>query len=315
MRQFAKKQHNRVMWSLAGVMVCLVFAAAAFGQNKGKGGGGGGKESPPADPAIAVRGLTVMNDDGSNKTVVFSEGNLPRMPSWSPGADSIAFTRSIELWRIDVAVVDGVPQGSNLTKLLDRALDPQWSPLGNEIAFSEGFTANPPSSLFAIPASGGSPVELYAAPEGHSVRWPAWSPDGMRLAFVESDGQLAQSVTTQSIKILDVALGTVVTTVFAVGAEYDIQALDWARTQDKLAFNLLRRDGSEPRVVFTLDITTGELVRVTEGLAPTWSPDDTRLAYNDSTGKVSTVDLATGDITKLTKGGRGAALWPDWRRF
>lgn len=314
MKWFATKQHNRVMCSLACVMVCLVFAAAAFGQNKGK--GGGKKESPPADPAIAVRGLTVMNDDGSNKTVVFSEGNLPRMPSWSPGADSIAFTRGGELWRIDVAVVDGVPQGSNLTKLLDRALDPQWSPLGNEIAFSEGFTANPPSSLFAIPASGGSPVELYAAPEGHSVRWPAWSPDGTELAFVEFDGENAQSTTTQSIRILDVALGTVVTTVFAVGAEYDIKALDWARTQDKLAFYLLRRDGSEPNVVFTLDITTEELVLVAEGFAPTWSPDDTRLAYNNMTGKLLTVDLATGAITKLSQGTRARApIWPDWRRF
>lgn len=306
-------------WILV-TLACLLFTAAAFGQGKGKGGGGGGKESPPADPAIAVKQtgtvskLMVMNDDGSNKTAVFTEVKFrvfPGLPSWSPGADSIAFTRSIgsqhfELWRIDVTVVDGVPQGSNLTKLFDDAVTHAWSPLGNEIAFAEGFTANPPSSLFAIPAGGGTPGELYSAPEGHVVFWPAWSPDGTRLAFVELDAERAKS-----IRILDLAWGTVVTTGFALGAEYDIDFLDWARTQDKLAFNVTRRDGSEPRVVFTLDITTGELVRVAEGRAPTWSPDDTRLAYNDKHGNLVSVDLATGDITKISK----SAGRPDWRRF
>ncbi len=32
MKWFATKQHNRVMWSLACVMACLVFAAPARGQ-------------------------------------------------------------------------------------------------------------------------------------------------------------------------------------------------------------------------------------------------------------------------------------------
>jgi hypothetical protein len=95
---------------------------------------GGGGNKPPANPAIATSidgtqdTLKVMNADGSNLTTVYNAPNVCSFsPSWSPlGAGtqinpySIAFSQCT-LRVIDVAVVNGVPQGLNAQILADAA--------------------------------------------------------------------------------------------------------------------------------------------------------------------------------------------------
>lgn len=88
----------------------------------------------------------------------------------------------------------------------------------------------------------------------------------------------------------------------------DINDLDWARTQDTLAFEA---DGA----IYTLDLWQASPVPVfiTEGRSPSWSPDDTQLAF-DVPGKRNTrgvhiLTLATGAVTRLAGCG-----YPDWRR-
>jgi Tol biopolymer transport system component len=284
-----------------------------------KGKGKGGKPSPPADPEIVyldyVRGkkgggdrdrLVVMNKDGSNQTEIYSAPHLLR-PSWSPSAESIVFRRDsdsqAELWIVDVVIRDGEPQGSNPRRLIDQCgasfntpfigCEPAWSPQGSTIAFTdEG------DHLWVIAADGSQGAsKLYS---GHWLAAPAWSPDGGRIAVVEE---------STLIRVLTSA-GAVKRTLDFTADFHVIGDLDWARTNDVLAFSGVAKSGGE--AVYTVDLSqvTPTPIEVAEGESPTWSPDDGHLALIQRGQKLVSLDLSTGTATRLA----ADALDPDWAR-
>jgi Tol biopolymer transport system component len=287
----------------------------------GGGGGGGGGNKPPADPAIAYANsssaILVMNDDGSNQTVVY--GGRVFQPSWSPDGHSIAFLEAPggqpRLMRIDVTVVNGVPQGSNPTQLnqgdCGGCSHPAWSPGGDEIVVS-GSADDPAGRLFVIPASGGAVQTLYTPPAGYAAKYPTWSPDGTRIAFVE--GGMGET----AIKILDRATGTVTNTLLQ--GQFVIGYLDWARTQDTLAFEADPYSGSpgSDGSLYTLDVPlpgqpagTPSFV-ISDASSPSWSPNDTQIVFDTSHTapfKVKKITLATGVVKILAN-----SASPDWRR-
>jgi Tol biopolymer transport system component len=281
-----------------------------------KGGGKPPKPGPAADPAIAYEqgstNLNVMNDDGSHKTTIYSASFGGFRPSWSPDGHSLAFHQGAGggLRRIDVTVVNGEPQGSNLIILAGEAdcgfcQNPAWSPLGNEIAVDGGGFTLP--GLYVIPASGGAGQTLYTPPAGSAVRSPTWSPDGVRIAFIEVIlvEEPCCGIADPVIKILNRATGTVTNTLLQ-GQFADITEVDWARTQDTLAFSASTGGDFS---VYTLDLPAGPPSFVIDGRGPSWSPDDTKLAFSD--GKVKSITLATGAVKTLVNNGGG---FPDWRR-
>jgi Tol biopolymer transport system component len=192
---------------------------------------------------------------------------------------------------MDVAVVNGVPQGSNATLLMSNTVcclcdSPAWSPLGDEITVGSGCEA----TLFVIDAISGAAQVLYTLPDPNRVvRSSAWRADGSQIAFVESDWPNGNS----EIKILDRATLTVINTI-PLGQFTALQDLDWARTQNKLAFS-----ASQGGVfsVYTLNLPAGAPSFVINGFSPSFSPDDALLVFHDG-GRVKTTDgktLAHGD--------------------
>ncbi|MFQ5910958.1 MAG: TolB family protein [Thermoplasmata archaeon] len=306
--------------SLASLLVSAAPPGACQPWPECKGGGG---EEPPADPAIAYQhstSLMVMNADGSRQTAIYTNSELSGHPSWSPDGTSIAFRIYIPdrgnptLWRIDVTVVDDVPQGSNLYMLAEGVGVHAWSPAGDVIAFASrrAIGSGENRELRTVPATGGPETLLYTAPEGSWVRYPTWRSDASQIAFDEWD--TTQQPYQNYLKVLTLADSSVTT---ILGPSEDCFCdLDWAKTKDTLAY------GAGQIAIYTLDLTeqnpTPQFVVGSETKGVSWSPDDGKIVHGkgdfSNGGRLKgryvwTYDFATEEGEKLAKG-----VFPDWSR-
>ncbi len=306
-------------WFWLAVLVCVVTTSGCqdgSGPNlvlapQAKPGDQGVKppRPAPADPAVAyvTNGeLRVMDADGANQTTVFIGTWLISLPSWSPDGQGIAFTDGInspDLWLVDIAVVNGAPRGTNARVLLDRGAGihhAAWSPVGDRIAFVDGAL----NTIEAIAVDGGASVVLYESPSG-ALSYPTWSPDASRIAFVEGG----------AIRVLDVGTGAA-TTVLEAGWGQQFGGgpgfLDWARTQDALAFSVGSQQSND-LAIYTIELPMDAPVFIAGGHFPAWSPDDEEILFaagrND---RLTKVVLATNQTVAV---GARSAYWPDWRRF
>jgi Tol biopolymer transport system component len=308
------------------------------------------RSSTSASPAIAIRlqtqkqgsqwaAIAVMDADGSHRTNVYIAPTASSQfasytgPSWSPSGESISFVEhsgtqpgTSSLKRINVALVNGVPTGSAATTLLTYSTPTSsnirsqaWSPSSSvsEIGYiwmnSDPNTggAGPLSSFSVrvIPASGGQPTAIYTSPSGHISTDIAWSPDGSELAVSDYDN----STGYMSILIIDRATGAVLQTL--VGGTYGtIRGIDWSSDGNTLAFGAALPGGSS--YLYTLSLAQGsQPVQGIAGSRPTWSGDNSALAYNVTVESVGKVVLATGAASVLysTTGGYPNG-YPDWKR-
>jgi len=82
---------------------------------------------------------------------------------------------------------------------------PRWSPDGKTIVFfkfSEG--TGRPAKIYEVSSDGGSPRELMPG-DPQNQQDPNWSPDGSKIIFAGDANGAATSVTTASIRVLDLS--------------------------------------------------------------------------------------------------------------
>jgi dipeptidyl aminopeptidase/acylaminoacyl peptidase len=154
--------------------------------------------------------------DGSTPPRRFTSGDKRETtPRWSPDGTRLAFlakrgeSKAAQLYVIPVEGGEAV----RLTDLKEDVSDPAWSPDGKRIAFGSrlqdeayeeederkrrprritrlvykldnvGFTVDRRQQIFVVAADGSSEPEQLTSGEWENSE-PAWSPDGMRIAFV-----------------------------------------------------------------------------------------------------------------------------------
>jgi Tol biopolymer transport system component len=251
---------------------------------------------PPID-------LYAVSDDGSALTKLTGDGKEYYGPHWSPDGTHMAYTRAdfrdlsckgcpASIW---IADRDGgnprllVPgDGSSY----ESEVSPSWSPDGTRILFVRT-GATTPSTLFVVPAAGGTPTSLHLS--GYDASWGptriAWvdtATNPTSLWTASPDGSSRQKV-----------------------AEGLVASPAWAK-DGRLAY----LDGEATAVI----VSGGPAVRVQLPFERVtslgWSPDGTRFVVTAVAAGAAVPDVYTlrtdgTDVKRLTTDFDAAA--PSWR--
>ena len=164
----------------------------------------------------------------------------------------------------------GLPSLSTITSYPGRQVFPCPSPDGTEVAYQWGGETGEAPRIYVTRIGGGGPRRLTAnaSANGPAEGFPAWSPDGTRIAFLRSD--------------------KIVIARASGGEDHDLTKaysgpIAWSPDGRSLVFS----DSTVPtsRGLFSADALTGARRQLTSPSAgvldqsPAFSPDGTRIAF------------------------------------
>lgn len=274
---------RRVLSFLLASLCAVVCASHAFAQNRTNG----------RIAFVSVRDgnaeIYTANPDGTNQTRLTDTPAVQELtPAWSPDGTRLAFTgatasraaggTSVNV-TADIYVINA--DGGGLRRLTNNSAynsAPVWSPDGARIAFTRS-TINPQifiggspgiadllsasSDIHVIGADGSNETNLTRTPLSFEF-FPAWSPDGRRIAYTNATPGMS------SFGRLEVGV-----TIFTMNVDGSNQR----RLLPPPAENPVVIDSSARQYDF----------------APAWSPDVSRLAFTRvTTGVVSGTERIKG---------------------
>jgi len=330
------------MVMLAGIAVLANDSSAKKGGKPG-GGGGGGDEEPPADPRVlftSVGEIHVMNEDGSNQTLVLATNDdFALHADWSPDGTRIVFESTRDGDGIYVMDSDG----THVEKLV--AIDnfnwahPVWSPDATadgeyKIAYTDLVGPGGPRAVFIVNTDGSGARQLSFPDAGSSGHWSvSWSPDATRIAIaadtegsslkedvlvcdldLDANDELAITTTTNLMSEADNPGGTINDTEF-IG-----EGIAWAKASDRIAVSV-RPAGGGRHQLYLIDVSDPvSPEHLVEGFHPSWSSDDSALVFenwrrNGNGRDVLRIDVNGANETTLVPGSkRWSPHAPVWVR-
>lgn len=232
----------------------------------GRGGGVIAYCYQPVTSDHTKKEIYAINADGSGNVGIISTDLSLNHHDWSPDAQRIAavgYTNETT-WSIYVFTVDG----SGLTRLTatDNVWDinPAWSPDGSRIAFIRFYSSQSREEIWVMNADGSNPQ--YIGVEGG---WVKWSPDGTRFIY--------HSLRNDSYNIYTCDIdGQNEETIVSTGAGEIVPA--WSSDASEIAF--VHVDDDLNHTICIVDSNGTNLRQLTEGGTPSWSPNDSLIAFH-----------------------------------
>jgi TolB protein len=148
----------------------------------------------------------LMNADGSGERQLTRSSGEKARPLWSPNSRRLVFmvwNRSLcdplVLWCPFTDVWSVNADGSNERKLVDRALQPAWSPEGRRLLFQEFriYAPHATGRALDVARADGSHVRRLsrAVAEEAQRSPPAWAPGGKQLVFGTTTARMEHRAT------------------------------------------------------------------------------------------------------------------------
>ncbi len=185
------------------------------------------------------------------------------------GAVVVVGAVGVLLMRGDGSDIVRVGETQQITRSPGLELDPALSPDGNMVAYAAGRIGE--MQLFVRQRAGGRDIQLTEGFPGHH-RWPKWSPDGTRIAFMTLDNLPLR----WSVNVVP-ALGGIPTPL--VEGDGHIVSPAWSPDGTRIAY-VSWGEGSSS--IYTRAAAGGEptlIAQATEVHGLSWSPDGSRIAY------------------------------------
>jgi len=143
---------------------------------------------------------------------------------------------------------------------------------GTQVVYAS--SAHGSSSIYVVNVAGGDPRRIMnTGPEGLGLGWPAFSPDGARIAYFEGSGDH-----DNTLRVMDTDGHHVHVLLRDAGfmrKSHGLRSLSWSPD----GFRLLFQEGYGPYWIYTVNIDGSNLTRVTQGTDPAWSQDRLRISF------------------------------------
>jgi len=230
--------------------------------------------------------IFVMNLLTTNNLQLTTYGNNTQ-PVWSSDGSKIAFTSdrtgNNDIWIMNS---DGSSQ-KQITSDNASETSPAFSPDGQKIAYASNRTGELDVNkwnIWMVGIDGKNPTQLTKDENTAKDDFPAWSPDGKKLAFASDQSGNFDIWTIDK----DGSVKTQITSSFEVETKPS-----WSPDGLKIAY-------AKENGIYIRKVSDGEEIQISSGADdsnPSWSRDGTEIVYNTASGDIYAKKVYTGALT------------------